>query len=1219
MYFGGKTGTNIFSVIINGLKGLVAAETGAITATGAFTVAWKTMVGAVSGFAIGAIIAGISYVADKLITTNSELKEIAQTSHDALVSLKNNANELEKTGDKLDSVAKDYSKIATTVGDVNERKTALTEIQQDLVDTYGEEAKGIDLVNGKYSEQIKKLEELKAKEEEKFRRENAGNIAEARTLSKMRFDEKNLVLSNGKVSWLRDESDAQQAQFEVGKTIGVTSKKDYEALSKVADKINGVYKGVGQSIYLTGNLEEARDKLSLFVDEYGKLKDVNQTILQEYSEHLKMLNEEVSLMKEMQPYIENSTSKHSGWFGDIVNSNLETQTYDALDKVFWQPFYSKLDEAQEKLKQLANPSDLSISEYDTLYRDVQNLEHELYKMSEYSESAKQIVTDLFNGFKQGISENGDHLEQFVEQFNTTLEDSFKKIAETVTGVQDAINKLAEGKGLSHSEAWKLLKEDTDGYLQSIKLVNGEYYLSQEELIKFKDAKIKASVDELKASNEQYTQERENLLKQLDLQKEELKLAKAQFELDVLRGKINSQSDYEYMRKAVTDAEIAISETEKSIKRCNDLWTRNNYLIEELNQNLGDTRVLSLATETELNNAIKSFENEIKSIEDSVDVLNDRKDALESEKDLLQDQLDILNEQKEAIEDTIKKYDAVADAVSGYAKAQTDAIQEQIDAMEEAAESIKKDYDDQISELEEQNEERDDALKKEKALADLQNAQNQKKRVFSAERGWEYQSSKEDILTAQKELADIETEQRIKSLEKERDTKLAEIDNHKEVYELQIKAYEDYAKKYSDISSNIKQTENELLADQILGADWREKITEEAQSSIETLFGNWGTFGGLDIAFTPVLKTSNSTEVLNSQTISDYINAIVQKAGGDLSAANILKLDSTGLDIGGKTIKNIIADVGATAEQTSKIIRYIGKDGVYNLVSKQIGNVTSTLDIGIDKVHETNEALLGNTEMLSKFESEYKEYNNQLNNLINNEIKNLQDSIDMKQAEIDKIDDEIKAYNKYKSSVQNSLNEAKDTLEEYQKTVETAKTNVINQFDTMAEGVYQAQDKIYQNCNNIKRWFGEVGDSAKELENTLRNHLLSGDFNLATYVQMMKATMGSFANGGQIDYTGLAMVHGSKSNPETVFNAADSKKLYDLVHNTPNLIDSIVKRAGQISSFTPTTINNRNDTNSSNISVNIGQVVANNPQELTRNLDTHLDSYFRRKLTMGYVQ
>jgi hypothetical protein len=96
-----------------------------------------------------------------------------------------------------------------------------------------------------------------------------------------------------------------------------------------------------------------------------------------------------------------------------------------------------------------------------------------------------------------------------------------------------------------------------------------------------------------------------------------------------------------------------------------------------------------------------------------------------------------------------------------------------------------------------------------------------------------------------------------------------------------------------------------------------------------------------------------------------------------------------------------------------------------------------------------------------------------------------------------------------------------------------------------------------------------------------------------------------------------MVHGSKTNPETVFNATDSKKLYDMIHNTPNLIASVAKQASQIAGFNPSNI--KNNTNNSSISVNIGQVVANNPQELTRNLDTHLDSYFRRKLTMGYVQ
>ena len=119
--------------------------------------------------------------------------------------------------------------------------------------------------------------------------------------------------------------------------------------------------------------------------------------------------------------------------------------------------------------------------------------------------------------------------------------------------------------------------------------------------------------------------------------------------------------------------------------------------------------------------------------------------------------------------------------------------------------------------------------------------------------------------------------------------------------------------------------------------------------------------------------------------------------------------------------------------------------------------------------------------------------------------------------------------------------------------------------------------------------------------------------------MYLAGLGSFANGGTIDYTGLAMVHGSKSNSETAFNATDSKKLYDMVHNTPNLIASIVKQSGQLGGFNPSNITNRNSTNNSSINVNIGQVVANNPAELTRNLDTHLDGYFRRKLTQGYAQ
>lgn len=48
---------------------------------------------------------------------------------------------------------------------------------------------------------------------------------------------------------------------------------------------------------------------------------------------------------------------------------------------------------------------------------------------------------------------------------------------------------------------------------------------------------------------------------------------------------------------------------------------------------------------------------------------------------------------------------------------------------------------------------------------------------------------------------------------------------------------------------------------------------------------------------------------------------------------------------------------------------------------------------------------------------------------------------------------------------------------------------------------------------------------------------------------------SFAAGGVIDYTGPAAVHGSKSNPEVVFNADAAAKLYNYVVNTPDLLKS----------------------------------------------------------------
>ena len=164
---------------------------------------------------------------------------------------------------------------------------------------------------------------------------------------------------------------------------------------------------------------------------------------------------------------------------------------------------------------------------------------------------------------------------------------------------------------------------------------------------------------------------------------------------------------------------------------------------------------------------------------------------------------------------------------------------------------------------------------------------------------------------------------------------------------------------------------------------------------------------------------------------------------------------------------------------------------------------------------------------------------------------------------------------------------------------------------MSDSFYHMQDSIFNDHNKIIGWFGAVASAARSMRDEIGSGAIGG--------AMMGLHLAGFADGGVNSTTGIAMLHGTKQKSETIFNANDSKKLYEVVHETPSVMASIIKQAVQLSGFNPSNIVNNNGANTNSVNVNIGQVVANNPQEFTRNLDTHLDSYFRRKLTQSYVQ
>jgi len=117
------------------------------------------------------------------------------------------------------------------------------------------------------------------------------------------------------------------------------------------------------------------------------------------------------------------------------------------------------------------------------------------------------------------------------------------------------------------------------------------------------------------------------------------------------------------------------------------------------------------------------------------------------------------------------------------------------------------------------------------------------------------------------------------------------------------------------------------------SDWHQDA-KDLKGTISTILGSYGEFGdGLNIAFTPLLQTGTGEPVLlSSDTVNKYIEAVLDKVNAThpdgFTTEDILGIDAEGLMIDGQLIKDLIADVGDTAVQTSEAMHYVGTDSEY---------------------------------------------------------------------------------------------------------------------------------------------------------------------------------------------------------------------------------------------------------------------------------------------------
>lgn len=122
-------------------------------------------------------------------------------------------------------------------------------------------------------------------------------------------------------------------------------------------------------------------------------------------------------------------------------------------------------------------------------------------------------------------------------------------------------------------------------------------------------------------------------------------------------------------------------------------------------------------------------------------------------------------------------------------------------------------------------------------------------------------------------------------------------------------------------------------------------------TISTVLGTWddkfGANKNISIAFTPLLNTGSELELLDADTVYNYINDLIEQATDESGKLDTNKLFT--LDADPKSGKNLIMTVGEASEKIASIGHYLGKDGAYTTAMARLKKAAEQANIPVEKI------------------------------------------------------------------------------------------------------------------------------------------------------------------------------------------------------------------------------------------------------------------------------
>ena len=397
------------------------ASMGLATAEGTATAATFSLTGALSGLwatlmanPLILVAAGVSAAVMAISSYSNSVKEAMSSARDAGNSWSEENASLEENISRIQELRTALESGTLTEQEAADAKSELLSIQESLTESYGDQVKGIDLMNGSLTEQISLLEQISQKNAENFLNENKKSIDKA-----AQEMEKNRHTYLGK--FYDDGSDESNAVKQTVKDLQDKYGEDVFQMDEYAD-------GFTVDIQFNADAAQAKDALNDFMTEISDIEDKygeSDTLEVMSNNAYSGLKSAKDVLGEYQDLYDQAQKAEM-----IADSTLYGTDEKKQTAAKWLRDYSKA--VKEYNDAVADGDDLKIQDAEETFSNLDSVMKRLSKESGMSEYADQIqeIRDQLN--ETAIANN-----KFTKAIKGNDSSKFgKKVAESAKSLKE---------------------------------------------------------------------------------------------------------------------------------------------------------------------------------------------------------------------------------------------------------------------------------------------------------------------------------------------------------------------------------------------------------------------------------------------------------------------------------------------------------------------------------------------------------------------------------------------------------------------------------------------------------------------------------------------------------------------------------------------------------------------------------------------------------------